>query len=39
MINIYSDKYQIALKYLKNTKANICNVLVIARDFNIRDKE
>jgi len=37
MINIYSDNYQLALKYLKNTKANICNVLVIIGDFNIRN--
>ena len=34
MINIYSDTIQIALKYLKDTKANIYNVLVIAGDFS-----
>ena len=28
---------QPALKYLKNTKANIYNVLIITEDFNIRD--
>ena len=39
MINIYSDNYQAALKYLKNTKANIHHVLVIVGDFNIRDRE
>ena len=37
MINIYSDDYQSALKYLKNTEANLYNVLVMARDLNIRD--
>ena len=37
MINIYSDTVQTALKYLKDTKANICNVLVMANNFNIRD--
>ena len=37
MINVYSNTIQIALKYLKNTNANICNVLVIISDFNIRD--
>jgi len=26
-----------ALKYLKNTKANINNVLIVIEDFNIRD--
>ena len=26
-----------ALKYLKNTKANINNVLIMTEDFNIRD--
>ena len=37
MINVYSDTTQTALKYLKNTEANICNVLVMASNFNIRD--
>ena len=37
MINVYSNEHQIALKYLKDTKANLCNVLVMAKDFNIRD--
>ena len=37
MINIYSDDNQSALKYLKDTKANIQNVLIMARDFNIRN--
>jgi len=37
LINIYSDSSQTALKYLKNTKVDINNVLIIAGDFNIRD--
>jgi len=37
MINVYSDNHQSALKYLKNTEANVHNVLVITGDFNIRD--
>jgi len=37
MIDVYSDTNQTALKYLKNTEANIHNVLVMAGDFNIRD--
>ena len=37
MINVYSDKYQTALKYIKDIEVNLCNVLVIAEDFNIRD--
>ena len=36
MINIYSDVSQSALKYLKDTEANINNVLIITGD-NIRD--
>jgi len=39
IINIYSDNYQSALKYLKNTKANIWNILIIASNFNIRDND
>ena len=38
MINMYSNNHQAALKYLKDTKANLCNVLIIADDFNIRNK-
>jgi len=37
MIKIYSDTVQTTLKYLKNTEANIYNVLVMADDFNIRN--
>ena len=36
-MNIYSDSSQIALKYLKDTKANINNTLIMTGDFNIRD--
>jgi len=37
MLNVYSDDYQSALKYLKDTKVNLRNVLIIASDFNIRN--
>jgi len=37
MINIYSNDYQSALKYLKDTEANLHNILVMAVDFNIGD--
>ena len=37
MINIYSDSSQLASKYLKDTKANINNILIITGNFNIRD--
>ena len=37
MINVCSDSSQIALKYFKNTKANINNVLIMIDNFNIRD--
>jgi len=36
-MNIYSDFSQSALKYLKNTKVNILNLLVMTGDLNIRD--
>ena len=39
MINIYSDNHQSALKYLKDAEANLCNVLIMAGDFNIRDSD
>ena len=32
---MYSDSSHSALKYLKDTKVNICNLLVITGDFNI----
>ena len=37
MVNVYSDSSQLVLKYLKNTKTNIYNVIIIMGDFNIRD--
>ena len=39
MINIYSNNHQSALKYLKDTKVNFYNVLVMASDSNIKDKD
>ena len=38
MVNVYSDKHQSALRYLKDTEVNIHNVFVMARNFNIRDR-
>ena len=37
VINIYLDNQKTALKYLKNTKVNLNNVLIIIENFNIRD--
>ena len=37
IINIYSDLSQSALKYLKDTKVNIPNVIIMTGNFNIRD--
>jgi len=37
LINIYSDSSQTALKYLKNTRISINNVLIMTGDFNIYD--
>ena len=36
-MNVYSDSSHIALKYLKDTEANIDNIVLITGDFNIRD--
>ena len=36
-MNIYSDSSHLALKYFKDTKVNINNVLLMTGDFNIRD--
>ena len=36
-MNIYSDSSHSALKYLKDTKANISNMLIMTDNFNIRD--
>ena len=37
-MNIYSDVSHSALKYLKDTKVNINNLLIMTGDFNIRDR-
>ena len=36
-MNVYFDAFHSALKYLKDTKVNIQNLLIMAGDFNIRD--
>jgi len=36
-MNVYSDSSQMTLKYLKDTEANINNILIMTGDFNIRD--
>jgi len=36
-MNVYSDSSHSALKYLKNSEANIPNLLIITGDFNICD--
>ena len=37
IMNIYSDAFYSTLKYLKDTKVNINNLINIPGDFNIRD--
>ena len=37
-MNVYSDYFHSVLKYLKNTKVNINNLLIITGNFNIRDQ-
>jgi len=37
ILNVYSDSSNTALKYLKDTEANINNVVLMTGDFNIRD--
>ena len=34
-MNIYSDSSHSTLKYLKDTEANIYNLLIMTKDFNI----
>jgi len=36
-MNVYSDSSHTVLKYLKDTEVNIDNIIVMTRDFNIRD--
>ena len=37
VINVYSDSFHTALKYLKDTEVNINNIILMTDDFNIRD--
>ena len=37
LMNIYSDSSHPALKYLKDIKTNIYNLLIMTSDFNIRN--
>jgi len=37
IMNIYSNTFYSALKYLKNTEVNINNLLIMTGNFNIRD--
>ena len=37
VMNVYSNSSHTALKYLKDAKVNISNLLIITGDFNIRD--
>ena len=36
-MNVYSNSSHSALKYLKDTEVNVNNLLIMTRDFNIRD--
>ena len=37
IINIYSDDQQFILEYLKDTKVNLNNILIMTENFNIRN--
>ena len=39
IINIYSNDEQNALKYLKYIEVNLSNILIMTKDFNIRDND
>ena len=39
IINIYSDKQQSALKYLKVIETNLNNILIVTEDFYIRNND
>jgi len=39
VINVYLDNQQNVLKYLKNTEANLNNVLIMTGNFNIKDND
>ena len=36
-MNVYSDSFHLALKYLKDTEVSIYNLLIMTGNFNIRD--
>jgi len=38
-MNVYLDDHQNTLKYLKDTKVNLNNVLIMTGNFNIRDND
>ena len=37
LMNVYSNSFHSTLKCLKNTEANICNLLIMTGNFNIYD--
>ena len=37
LINVYSDSSHSTLKYLKDTEVNLCNLLIMTGDFNIKN--
>jgi len=37
LMNVYSNSSHSTLKYLKDTEVNLCNLLIMTDDFNIRD--
>ena len=39
IINIYLNNQQTILKYLKDTKVNLNNILIITENFNIKDND
>jgi len=39
MINVYSNEHHSALKYPKDTKVNLQNILIIASNFNIKSND
>jgi len=39
ILNIYSDNYQLVLKYFKDTEVDLNNVIIISGNFNIRNSD
>ena len=39
ILDIYPDNHQLALKYLKDTEADLNNVIIMSSDFNIRNSD